>query len=167
MPRTQGALVLKALAACLVLLLGACASSPPRGQDDPLAGLGQRLLVEYMQPRTRELRQHTTQLQAALAQYCARPDGARRKAVEEQFGDVVAAWAHVEFLRFGPLVEQNRSDNFFFWPDPRGVVQRQMRTVLSGADASLQQLPPRWPRPQRAGGQWYIKRIHYQANRAE
>lgn len=143
MPRTQGALVLKALATCLVLVLvlvlGACAASPPRKQDDPLSGLGQRLLHDYMQPRTRELRQRTTQLQAALAEYCARPDGARRRSVEEQFGDVVAAWAHVEFLRFGPLVEQNRSDNFFFWPDPRGVVQRQMRTLLSGADASLLQ----------------------------
>jgi predicted lipoprotein len=43
----------------------------------------------------------------------------------------------VEFLRFGPLVEQNRAEQFFFWPDPRGVVQRQMRAVLAGGDAAL------------------------------
>lgn len=130
--------MLEAMACCLVLLLGACATAPRDKPDDALAGLGQRLLHDYMQPRTRELRQRTAQLQSALAAYCAQPaDGARRTAVEEQLGNVVAAWAHVEFLRFGPLVEQNRVDNFFFWPDPRGVVQRQMRTVLAGADAGL------------------------------
>ncbi|MDQ2641762.1 MAG: imelysin family protein [Pseudomonadota bacterium] len=140
MPRIKGILVQHTLACCLALLLGACASAPRNTPGDRLPGLGQRLLHDYMQPRTQALRQRTGQLQSALAEYCARPsDGARRAAAEEQFGNVVAAWAQVEFLRFGPLVEQNRADNFFFWPDPRGVVQRQMRSMLAGADASLLQ----------------------------
>lgn len=129
------------LLSCL-LMLGACASAP-RPAPDPLSGLGQRLLVEYVQPRTGELRQHTLQLQAAISGYCAQPaDAARRATVERQLGEVVEDWAHVEFLRFGPLVEGNRLEHFFFWPDPRGVVQRQVRTVLATADASVLQTGP-------------------------
>ncbi len=124
---------------CCLLWLAACAAAPT-SQDGVLDGLGQRLLHEYLQPRTQDLRQRTIRLQAAMAAYCARPaDGAQRATVEARLGEVVAAWAQVEFLRFGPLVEQNRLEHFFFWPDPRGVVQRQVRSALAGADASLLQ----------------------------
>ncbi len=139
--RLRNVLVLRPLACCAALLLGACAASPPAPQPDVLPGLGRQLLTAYIQPHVRELRQHTAALQAAMVQYCAQPaDAPGRARVDAQFGQVVAAWAHVEFLRFGPLVEENRLDHFFFWPDPRGVVQRQMRSVLAGADASLLQV---------------------------
>lgn len=127
-----------ALSPVLCLLLGACASTPQGATNVVMPGLGQRLLGEYVQPRTRELRQDTLQLQAAMAAYCAQPaDAGRRGAVEQQLGEVVDDWAHVELLRFGPLMEQNRLEHFFFWPDPRGVVQRQVRSVLAAADAGL------------------------------
>jgi predicted lipoprotein len=133
--------LLRPLACCAVALLGACAATPPAEQQGVLPGLGQRLLSTYIQPHTLELRDHTRALQAAMAQYCAQPaDAARRARVDAQLGQVVEDWAHVEFLRFGPLVEENRLEHFYFWPDPRGVVQRQMRTVLAGTDAGLLQV---------------------------
>lgn len=103
-----------------------------------MAGLGARVLENYIRPHARELAASTAQLQAAVGPYCAQPaDAARRRSVEARMADVAAAWAGVEFLRFGPLVEQNRLEQFFFWPDPRGVMPRQMRTLLAAADPAL------------------------------
>lgn len=121
----------------LLLVISACATTAADARTQFMSGLGARVLHEYMQPHTRELHDGTLALGAALGEYCANPDTARRTRAEQALGDTVAAWAQVEFLRFGALVEQNRLEKFFFWPDPRGVVQRQMRTVLAAADPAL------------------------------
>jgi predicted lipoprotein len=120
----------------LLLTASACATTAADAHAQFMAGLGARVLHEYMQPRTRDLRAATTALGTAVGEYCASPGNTQRARAEQALGDAVGAWAQVEFLRFGPLVEKNRAENFFFWPDPRGVVQRQMRAVLSAADPS-------------------------------
>src|SRR5690606_14983852 len=123
--------------AVLVLLAG-CAAAGRAGGGAQAQGLGARVLREYIQPATRALQDDTSRLAGAMGSYCASPaDALRRTEVESHLGEVAASWAAVEVLRFGPLVEQNRLEQFFFWPDPRGVLQRQMRTVLAGADRGL------------------------------
>jgi predicted lipoprotein len=103
-----------------------------------MAGLGERLLVDYIQPGTRALHAATARLHDALGGYCRAPaDRGQRARVEELLGATAEAWGRVEPLRFGPLVEANRQENFFFWPDPRGVVQRQVRALLATADAAV------------------------------
>lgn len=102
------------------------------------AGLGRRLLQGYIQPGTRALQAATGQLRESLRAYCSAPrDNALRSQVEAALGATIDAWARVELLRFGPLVEANRQENFFFWPDPRGVVQRQVRALLASTDAAM------------------------------
>lgn len=102
-----------------------------------MAQLGAHILDGYVRPATRELRTATSGLHAGLSAYCAHPDQDSRRQVEQRFADTVAAWARVEPLRFGPLVEENRLEHFFFWPDPRGVTQRQVRTLLAAADRAV------------------------------
>jgi predicted lipoprotein len=120
-----------------MLLASGCATPGPAPQRlDP--ALGQRVLHEYVQPATRQLLTASRLLHEDLQAYCALPtDGATRAQVEARLAALVDAWAHVELLRFGPLIESNRLENFFFWPDPRGVVQRQVRALLAAADAAL------------------------------
>jgi predicted lipoprotein len=102
------------------------------------AGLGKRLLQDYIQPGTRALQAKTGQLRESLRAYCSAPrDNELRSQVEAALGATTDAWARVELLRFGPLVEANRQENFFFWPDPRGVVQRQVRALLAMGDAAV------------------------------
>lgn len=120
----------------LMMMISACATTAADARTQFMSGLGARVLHEYMQPRTRELQSATVALGAAIGDYCSKPDTSQRARAEQALGDTVGAWAKVEFLRFGPLVEKNRLENFFFWPDPRGVVQRQMRAVLASADQS-------------------------------
>lgn len=120
-----------------MLMLAGCATTAPPPAD-PMASLGSRLLEGYIRPHARELHASTTRLQVAVDTYCAQPaDDARRREVDTRLAGVVTSWAGVEFLRFGPLVEQNRLEQFFFWPDPRGVMQRQMRALLAAADPAL------------------------------
>lgn len=127
-------------AALPLLLLAACASSPATPAATGMAGLGTRVLQQYIRPQTAALVRSTQALQTALQAYCAQPaQAARRAAVEARFADVAVSWAGVEFLRFGPLVEQNRLEQFFFWPDPRGVMQRQLRSLLAATDPALLQ----------------------------
>lgn len=135
-----------------LLMVAACVPTQSSGQREPMAGLGERLLEGYIQPGTRALHEATVRLHDTLGGYCRTPaDSARRAQVEELLGATADAWARVEPLRFGPLVEANRQENFFFWPDPRGVVQRQVRSLLATADAAV--LEPAGMRQQSAAVQ--------------
>lgn len=98
----------------------------------PPADLGKRLVDGYIRPATAQLETATTQLGSALSAYCASPaDEEARSAMEQRFGETVDAWSRIEILRFGPLVEDNRFERFFFFPDPRGVTLRQMQALLA------------------------------------
>ncbi len=94
--------------------------------------LGERLLQAYIQPAMREFHDSTRALQEALDAHCARPAATTGQAVGREFAAVVRAWSYIEFLRFGPLMEQNRYERVHFWPDPRGVVLRQVRQLVDG-----------------------------------
>lgn len=133
----RGVLPLCAALVALVVSAG-CATAPASAPDAPPAGidgLGARLLQDYIRPEIASLVRSTQALHAALEAHCADAENrGLQQAVDAQLREVAVAWAGVEFLRFGPLVEQNRLEQFFFWPDPRGVMQRQLRTLLSAAD---------------------------------
>lgn len=58
-------------------------------------------------------------------------------ALRVAYRDTVTAWGRVEFLRFGPLSAKGRRERFAFWPDPRGVVARQLRQVLAAKNPDL------------------------------
>ncbi|MYN13448.1 aminopeptidase [Pusillimonas sp. TS35] len=51
--------------------------------------------------------------------------------VDAQFLLLAQAWSRIQFLRFGPLVEDNRFERIFFWPDPRGMMTRQLQRLLA------------------------------------
>lgn len=97
--------------------------------------LGQQLVKTYIQPATQRFAQQSETLETALKRYCEKPaDSQRRAAVEKTFGTTVEAWAGIEFLRFGPLQQQNRLEKIFFFPDPRGVTLRQVQALLAKQD---------------------------------
>jgi uncharacterized protein len=47
------------------------------------------------------------------------------------FADLIANWSQIELFRFGPAREDNKYERLFFWPDPRGTGQRQLRKLFS------------------------------------
>jgi predicted lipoprotein len=112
----------------LLLAPGALAAELP-------PDLGKRLTAGYIQPAFAQLHRAGEALAKTLPAYCDAPKkAANRRAVETRFSELVTAWGRVELLRFGPLLERNRLERFFFFPDPRGVTQRQLAALLAAAD---------------------------------
>lgn len=99
------------------------------------ADLGQRLADGYIRPATAQLVARSSALHGDLTRWCeAGAPAAGRAQVDEDFRALLGAWARVEFLRFGPLVRDNRFERIFFWPDARGLVSRQLLAALKAAD---------------------------------
>lgn len=99
------------------------------------ADLGRKLLDNHIRPATSGLVDAAHGLERALRPYCEQPrDRDLRATVEARFSALVAAWSRAEVLRFGPLIEDNRFEKFFFFPDPRGVTLRQVQALLAAGE---------------------------------
>ena len=102
----------------------------------PFAKLNERAIDEYVVPRFERLQSATTKLAATLNGACQQPSG-QLTAVQDAFKQTVLAWAGVAFLRLGPMGEEARAERFDFSPDPRRVVERQLRKLLARHDAAV------------------------------
>jgi predicted lipoprotein len=93
----------------------------------------ERVIDGYVVPRFAGLKSASDKLAGDLAAVC-NGEPQRMKDVRADFDETVLAWAQVEFLRFGPLSETGLPERFSFWPDPRGVVARQVRALIAKRD---------------------------------
>lgn len=122
---------------CLIaaaLLATATAIAPAVSAAPVPADLGERLASGYVSPAMQRWASTTTALHTALTRYCPAPQPAEANAVKAAFGAAVQAWSGIAFLRFGPLVAENRYERIAFWPDPRNIVPRQLGAMVRAAD---------------------------------
>ncbi|GAA5234593.1 imelysin family protein [Verticiella sediminum] len=97
--------------------------------------VGERAIAGYIAPAMQRYAEAAPAMGDALSAYCR--GEADRERLDAAFGALAQSWARIEFLRFGPLVEANRYERSFFWPDPRGVTQRQVQAALARQDPAL------------------------------
>lgn len=122
---------------CLILVLLICAAChEPAHAAQTFAELNQRVIDEYIVPHFDKLESATAKLAATLSETCERPTG-QLTAVQNDFKQTALAWAGVEFLRLGPMGEESRAERFDFSPDPRRVVERQLRKLLGRRDVAV------------------------------
>jgi predicted lipoprotein len=122
-----------AAAICLVLTI--CTAGHSAAAAPPLQQMTARVIEQYLVPRFAELETTSRKLSADLDATCnGQPK--RLSAARADFKRTVLAWAKVEFLRFGPLSVTGRPERFSYWPDPRGVMQRQLRALIARRDAT-------------------------------
>jgi len=117
-------LCVSALVLCLAGLVDAQTPLP--------ANLGDRLVQGYVSGAVQGFEQASARLAQSLHAWCASPDATGRERLHDDFANTIKSWSGIEFLRFGPLVEANRFERIFFWPDPRGVTLRQIQALLAG-----------------------------------
>jgi predicted lipoprotein len=67
---------------------------------------------------------------------CADPSAEALAETKHAFGNAVRAWSAIEFIRFGPIREENRAERFVFFPDRRGVMLRQVQALLAEEDVA-------------------------------
>jgi predicted lipoprotein len=97
--------------------------------------LNARVIDTYVIPGFTKLAKASGKLAENLSRTCE-GNAKAAKAVRKDFADTVLAWAAVEFLRFGPMSLIGRPERFDFWPDPRGVTQRQVAALITKRDAT-------------------------------
>jgi len=125
-------------AICEGLLVGALLfNSLPRVQAaQDLPSLTQRVLDRHVLPRYAALASATSKLAGSLEASCS-GDKAQLKSARKDFEAVVRAWAEIGYMRFGPMSALGRPERFFFWPDPRGVVNRQLARLTGKRDPEV------------------------------
>ena len=111
----------------------------PAGRAAPakpsFAEFNARVIDKYVLPRFERLAEASGELAEDVTRLC---DGSKNAAssVKTDFADTVLAWGAVEFLRFGPMSQIGRPERFEFWPDPRGVTQRQVNALVAKRDVT-------------------------------
>jgi predicted lipoprotein len=101
------------------------------------AAIARAALNEVIRPDYAALAEETATLGEKVGALCEAPSSASLEAGRKAFASAVAAWSKVEILRFGPIVEDRRYERLFFWPDPKGLGDRQIRDALAKRDESV------------------------------
>lgn len=119
--------------------VAAPAPSVGAARPEPLshAAMVKAAITSYIIPHIDGLKAAAEQLPAAVENVCKTGTPAAQKDLDERFEKVVVAYAEVDFLRFGPMLEKGRREQISFWPDPRGFVARQLRLLLSSKDEKI------------------------------
>lgn len=92
---------------------------------------------KHVLPRLDALKDAAAGLPDAVGNVCKTGSPAAKDALRGRFRDTVEAYAAVDFLRFGPMLEGGSRERLSFWPDPRGFLNRQLRLVLLSKDPSV------------------------------
>jgi predicted lipoprotein len=91
---------------------------------------------EVIRPGVAAFKTRASGLESAMGGLCAVPSEGALAIARQQFGLAAQSYGRIEFLRIGPLMEDNRADRLLFWPDRRGIGLRQVQAIIAEEDAS-------------------------------
>lgn len=119
----------------LALVLSGAAAYPafPASPEEK-AGIVRAAIENHVRPAYAAFKASTEALESAVTQLCAAPGTQALAEARATFGDAVKAWSFIEFVRFGPVRENNRLERILFYPDRRGIGLRQIQGLLAKPD---------------------------------
>ena len=91
-------------------------------------------LIEYIQPQYKKLSIATEALQTQTKHLCQTPSPENLRQTRQAFHNLISAWGYIEWLRLGPIIQHNRLERFFFFPDRKSIGLRQIQRILSKKD---------------------------------
>lgn len=91
----------------------------------------------FIRPGYDAFRDSGTALEGKMAALCATPSADTMAAAKAGFADAAQAWARIEIVRVGPVIEQNRFERVLYYPDRKGLGLRQVQRYLSERDESV------------------------------
>lgn len=101
--------------------------------NKPLQGV----VTDYIRPATAAFATSAGKLPGAVSGVCSDPSEANVLAFQAAYSDTIRGFSRIQFLRFGPLLEDDRLSRLAFQPDPRGLAQRQIRKIYAVGDKSV------------------------------
>ncbi len=118
----------------LVVLMLLCAG-PALAQAVTPSQVLDAAVNEVIRPGVAAFKNRASGLESAMSGLCAVPSARALSIARQQFGLAAQAYGRIEFVRIGPLMEDNRADRLLFWPDRRGIGLRQVQAILAEEDA--------------------------------
>lgn len=95
----------------------------------------EKLITGYIRPAMADFSETASQLPHAVSDICQEaPDPDAATAFENAYAETVLEYSGIHFLRFGPLLEDDRLNRLAFLPDPRAAAQRQIRKIYADKD---------------------------------
>lgn len=88
----------------------------------------------FIRPGYDAFRTSAEDMTATMKTLCAAPSQANYDAAKTGFGKLAANWAHIEIVRTGPVIEQNRFERILFYPDRKSTGLKQVQAVLAKSD---------------------------------
>jgi predicted lipoprotein len=122
-----------------ILALLAHAAVSEAAEPPSHTAIVQAAIEKHVIPHIDALKEAAAQLPGAVASMCRTGSAAAKEDLSSRFRNVVKAYAGIDFLRFGPMLEGGRRERLSFWPDPRGFVGRQLRLILLNKDEAVVQ----------------------------
>ena len=132
----------RALVGLALLFAGATAS---HGQEDGTAEPSRATEAEklavvanaidgFIRPGYAQFHDHATAAASAMNGLCSEPGDTALQDARDRFATLAASWSRIEFVRFGPVMDDNRLEKILFFPDRRGIALRQIQGILGGED---------------------------------
>lgn len=131
----------------VVVATGVAETAPAANEGEPSAGATTAAehharavasaIDNDLLSRLAEFKINADVLRRSISRWCEAGGAGTPEDVRGIFATVVKFWAGVDYLRFGPAREGNRQQRIAFWPDPRGVVRKQVSRALAAKDANI------------------------------
>jgi uncharacterized protein len=125
--------------ACLrraaLLVLAISAATPAAAYDR--AALNRWLAIDYAGTRYQALVETTVRLKQSAEALCTKPDDAGVAQLRADFGAAMDAWMAVQALRFGPIIQAQRIDRLYFWPDKHNTANKQYAAAMTTQDPAV------------------------------
>lgn len=139
--------MMRKLASALVLTALSTLFSPasPQAQDanlsppkpitlDETRRLMDKVVDEVIRPGYRSFSTSSSRLTDAMRQLCAEPSAETLAAGRAAFEAAALDWGHIEIVRIGPVIEDNRFERVLFYPDRKSTGLRQVQGLLATPD---------------------------------
>lgn len=123
---------MRRLIAILILILAALPAHAETPVETILAGT----LNAYIRSTYAELKTATDALAVSAKSLCETPNAVTLKTSQAAFSDTALAWSKVEWFRSGAVMNDNRLERMFYFPDRKGLGLKQVQSALAANDES-------------------------------
>jgi uncharacterized protein len=126
----------------LTILASLLAVGPAAAFDKAQAsGVMTNAVDGYIRPAYADFHTKASALAKTTETFCAATSDAGLKAVQASFADTVESWGRIEFLRLGPVMEENRFERVLFYPDRKSTGLKQVQALLASPDERVTDAP--------------------------
>lgn len=120
----------------LLAILLMVVAQPALAQSPTPTTVIEAAVNQVIRPAMAEFKRSASGLESAMGALCALPSTDSVAIACRQFEQAALAYGRIEFMRIGPLMEENRVDRLLFFPDRKGIGLRQVQAIMAEKDAT-------------------------------